>query len=271
MTMLGAGDLVASASAPVGPCRLCGVVGALEDSHIVSRWVYKRVGRLGGGQNAIIQIRGKIGTAHPGQGSEYLLCRSCEDRLEPAERYLSEISVQEDGTFPAFDLITPLPGFGPEAPVADARALDCSSIAYFAASVAWRASVSRHYPEVSLGSYEDTFADYLLGRGPFPSSTILVVELVRPPAGQATRPDFFALAPYESRHANGHVHEFTIVGVRFRLFVGRWRERVPALEPFSLAEHKRILLTDGQKVSDLIREAVQESTPKGKARKAWGL
>jgi hypothetical protein len=96
--------------------------------------------------------------------------------------------------------------------------MDIGKIAYFAASVFWRASVSdwpiqgRVVPKISLGALQAEFADYLLGRPQFPTSCNLLVYV----AGDATPP----LAMHPPQCGNSKSLEecrFSIPGIRFSL------------------------------------------------------
>jgi hypothetical protein len=96
--------------------------------------------------------------------------------------------------------------------------MDVEKIAYFAASVFWRASVSdwpiqgKVVPKISLGALQGEFADYLLGRSRFPTSCNLLIYV----AGDTTPP--IAMHPPQCGNAGGLDEcRFSIPGMRFSL------------------------------------------------------
>jgi len=86
-----------------GTCMLCRTVNVdLIDSHIVSRWIYRRILEYApaAGPQGIAVADGRAGYSGK-QLSTYLLCRPCEDLLGDWESYAASISLQDDSmTFP---------------------------------------------------------------------------------------------------------------------------------------------------------------------------
>ena len=247
-------------SAEVAPCRLCSTQAPLQRSHIIPRWAYRRVVALG--NEPPVQIGNGVAMLSGSQDVELLLCSACEQRFGIVENYISRIVVQEDGAFPALDATTLVPGRqDAELRVATAQSLDRDAIARFAAMVIWRASESSLYPNLSLGDvYAQRFADYLLGRSPFPSQTRLVVELLMP---SEPRIDRAVIKPESAREPAGYrLHQFVVFGLWFRLFVGG-RSSEP-LASISFVETGLVLLSDGERLRESMSASARSAIRRGR-------
>lgn len=235
-------------------CRLCGGLGPLQWSHIVPAWAYRRT-LSGGPDGQPVRLEDGIAVRSVRQESEQLLCHKCEQALGKDEKYISGVSLQPCGSFPAWEGLR----WGPGSPTAEGPLLDRHAVSRFAASVVWRASVSSLYPRVSLGSYELAFQEYLLGRSPFPSGARLVVELIRSISGPQV--ERAVVLPMMANQGGHKTHEFGVCGFWFRLFVGR---RLPdEVEPASFVDTGRVVLSDGARLRDALRTAVQSSERRG--------
>src|ERR1035438_9226494 len=119
---------------PIAPCRLCGQVRELRDSHIVPAWCYERI-RHGpeGRQDAPVLLDAATERAvySTRQISEHLLCHACEEAFSVDEGYTSGILVQEDATFPWLEMV---PG-GAEERVVPAEDVDTMAISRFMYSI----------------------------------------------------------------------------------------------------------------------------------------
>ena len=253
---------VARPPAPTAPCKLCGTTAVLQWSHIIPRWTYRRlIASVPGGPQNPVQVSDDVAITSGEQDAEYMLCRPCEERIGPSEKYAASIALNEDGTFPAIDKTTVVPTPpDPEWKIGDASALDCDVIAYFVASVVWRASVSARFPKVSLGTkYDTAFADYLLGRTTFPSSARLMVELMQP--GNLPRVDRMIVAPEGQRDDGFHVYQFCMFGMWFRLMVGNVLP--DSIKPVSFVDTKLVLLSNGLRLLKEVSSKAKAATPKG--------
>ncbi|WP_148712929.1 hypothetical protein [Corallococcus sp. AB030] len=191
-----------------------------------------------------------------------MLCRECEERIGKAEDYVSSVSLQSDGSFPAYGDTVLIPmGLDPDWELGNASALDCEAIAYFAASIVWRASVSTLYSKISLGSkYESKFRDYLLGKAPFPKEARLLVEFIRP--ANLPRIDRVVVMPEVQREDTSHLYQFCIFGMRFRLLVGRL---VPSVfNHASFVETRYVILSDGRDLLSVVADKAKRATRKGR-------
>lgn len=227
-----------------GPCRLCRVPSVLQWSHIVPRWTYRRIVHTNpaGGANPVM-VRDDEARLGGEQYAEYLLCRRCEARVGLWDRHVAELALQPNGKFPAVER-APLIGelSGRELQVVDLSALNVGKIALFAASVIWRASISRTFARVRLGPYEDPIRNYLLDDGSsFPAFARLFVHIIRP--DERTPVDRIVAMPYAGRQDRYHTHRFALFGFLFSLFVGG---ELPAVfDEACVVKTRRGLIDDG--------------------------
>ncbi len=236
-----------------GACKLCGDAGPLEDSHIIPRWVYRRVSRLNPGESGSNPVHVGDGRSmlRPTQLKEYLLCKRCEARIKPWEDCVAAISLQEDDRFPALEAATPFVGnVGDPLILADASTLDIEKLVRFAVSVIWRASVSSKVPEVKLGRHEEGVAAYLRDdSAPFPEHARLRLELIRPMS--EARFDRSVWGPYTHRDDLHlvRVHSFYWFGMWFHLHVGC--EGASRVDLMCLANQGKLAITDGALLSEI--------------------
>ena len=214
-----------------GRCRLCLQAEVkLENSHVIPAGFYRLLRDSGavGNPNPWI-MRGKTQVQTSAQERAYLFCRTCEHRLNVSgERWMFRNGVKRDGSFPLRDLLAGQPSvLGPQARpwhkaylAANIPSVDVNAIAYFAASVFWRASIhlwrDSEY-QVRLGPYSEIFRGFLMGEAVFPKHAFLNVR-VR--LGEYAA----GLCQYPSRLRRVddlHAYVFTMPGINFHLFVGR--------------------------------------------------
>ena len=89
----------------IGTCRLCRADGELRDSHIMPRWVFRRIIHFGPDPQPIL-IENGTRRSTGDQDTEYLLCESCEQRFGRWENDVSQLALQLDDSFPAFEALT---------------------------------------------------------------------------------------------------------------------------------------------------------------------
>ena len=144
--------------------------------------------------------------------------------------------------------------------------VNMDALAYFAASVIWRAAArtwSYHdsREQLSLGPYHEAFRLYLLGQQEFPTSAALWINVWQTPINLCVMPRTLSAAGH--RH-----HNFTVPGISFHLFVG---QRIPAGTRLACAvrsPERMILLSDDMNEPMLagISRMVNRSRPKGSLR-----
>jgi hypothetical protein len=243
-------------------CRLCDAPGPVQLSHIVPAWMYRRTVRLNASAGTSpVHVGGGVAVLHPKQLTDYLLCPVCEARFKRWEDYLAAVSLQEDDRFPALDAMR-VEGVAGEVVSADASALDCDALARLAVSVTWRASVSEMVPEVDLGPFEDSLAQYLLTDGaPLPEHA-RVMFMVTPPMGPEQRVDRIVSHPYARRVATFRLHGFHTFGAWFATCVGnslpRW------VDTCCITTSRRGFVVSGRERYEALVGMIAESTPKGK-------
>jgi hypothetical protein len=240
----------------LGACRLCGELRDLQDSHILPQWTYRRAAQGSDGrQSALVFVDAKRRTSvlTNKQLKEQLLCFDCEQRFCRLERYVSQIAVQDDGSFPWLETVHEIPSFRR---IKDSSTVDVETIARFACSVVWRGSVSSTL-KPSLGEHEQPMAEYLLDSGALPTEVCVVVHLLTDPRLQRT------LIPPQGQNSDGFdTHWFVVCGAEFQVFVG---PRIPAeLRAGCLVRKGVVIISEGADVMSLLVPSLAAGVPKGK-------
>lgn len=214
-------------------CRLCEQHEPLVRSHLIPAAVYRLLRNSSSAQNPLVGRPGKEPVSSSFQYQAKLLCRNCEERFNRCgEHWVFRHGLHADGSFP---LRTLLRKGRPAASwphnqtriyqAANFRQINVSAIAYFAASIFWRASIHswerKKEPPVKLGRYEQEFKSYLLGQLSFPEHAALWA-IVR----EEGIADFVTHVPTSKRGAGFHAHNFTMPGFGFMLFVGRYLQPI---------------------------------------------
>lgn len=249
---------------PTGICRLCQAANVvLIDSHIVSRWIYRRTLEYdpAAGVHGVAVADGRAGYSGK-QMSTYLLCRPCEDLLGDWEDYAASVSLQEDSvTFPILGSAIVIMATSDAAVAQLTGGVDVDKLSRFAVSVFWRADVAQTEPVVDLHLAREPIRAYLLG-APLPSQIDLVLTVLRPRPG-VRRIDRTVIYP-ETNSEDGDRHEFVACGMRFTLFT----KPSPDVLVASLPRKGRLVASDGSDLLATVTNRVQASAPYGKlARK----
>jgi hypothetical protein len=208
-----------------------------------------------------VAVRNGLAMYSGTQYKEYMLCEPCEARFAGWEDYVARICLQEDDRFPALEAVVPI---GPRS--GDASALDCAVIARFAASVIWRASASAQFPEVRLGPYASEIVEYLKDdTARLPERSRLLVELFHmkgyPPEIRSVT-DHAVVAPGSWRWRGHRDHRFAWFGMWFSLSVGG--ELPPYLNSMCIERSSRVVLGDGTRHLEAMRELLEKTRPRGK-------
>jgi hypothetical protein len=211
-----------------------------------------------------VRIRDDAAFIECAQLTDYLLCAGCEDRFGHWENYVARISLQLDDKFSALDVVKPLPGLiSMAAVVADASELDCPSLARFAVSVFWRASVSSKLPDVRLGRYETDITGYLQDdNAGLPSSARLVIHLFR--TDGPVRYDKWAVTePTVLKQPGAYMHRFGGFGMQFGLFVGGALPPGLMLDELCFCSTRRVGISSGDQVRQDFERTFSQVRPKG--------
>ena len=206
-------------------CKLCLLDNVqLQNSHIIPKWAYKEV--RGGSKDIINYAKGIVGYSDK-QLKELLLCSACEQKIGLRERYIKSISFEKREECNAIHLLNFNVGQSnnnEQIAWTDASLLDKQSIAYFAVSVIWRASVSSEGKrKVSLGPYQEVLRRYLNGEIDFPKEANLRISFHDPYKSEAFHQ--LATLPATNKLSNKshyvYCHRFLCVGVLYELFLGK--------------------------------------------------
>jgi hypothetical protein len=194
--------------------------------HLLARGFYSLIG-----PRPILMTR-RVQVATNKQLTANLFCRGCEDRFNKGgERWVIANCWRSAHEFPLREALlrsgaVVVAPEGALLPAAAAPAVDVGQLAYFAASVFWRAAVPGWPPLVGqpvvpleLGSQSEELRLYLLGKAGFPANAALFVYVSLasdpiPVRANMNPPKFYS--PAEGQP----FHRFLVCGITFDLFVG---------------------------------------------------
>jgi hypothetical protein len=213
----------------IGKCKLCLADGVeLQDSHFLPKGVY-RILRDDGAPNPHPWIISERKTAQISfQLKAHLLCRDCEQRLsKQGEKWVLENCLKKDRSFPLATVLAARPPevFSSTNPTrvyfADkVHEIDCSALAYFAASMFPRGSIHGWSEDgaipVKLGPFQESFRAYLMGLADFPVDCALLVTV-----REGKEIDRLTHAPVGERREFCHIYKFPMPGLAFSLAVGK--------------------------------------------------
>lgn len=213
-----------------GKCRLCLKERVdLQESHFLPKGLYRlmRGDPAKGNPNPWHLTReGQVQTSK--QHKAHLLCLPCEQRFSKnGEDWIFRNGIRRNGGFRlASVLASRPPDFS--SPQTSSKVyyatgipeINVAAIAYFAASVFWRASVYGWNDDASfkvkLGPYEEEFRRYLAGEADFPLNAALLVCV------RETGPlSHITFEPAGGRLNTVHAHKFAMPGFSFTLFVSK--------------------------------------------------
>ncbi len=240
---------------PEGTCRLCLKTAQLQDSHHLPKATYRLASKLGRGNASPIFTDGKTALETSLQLRKDLLCPTCEGLFSKrGETWIMKHCRRSDHEFrlrEAFGKYQP-----PEIKTiatARNRLVDGDALAYFAASMFWRAAVTEWraptrghaVAKLDLGPYEQALRLYLTEQADFPERVALIVfvgSLTAKMANGIMIPP--GLSSAEASHSR---YSFAIPGIRFDLVTGSavppdvrgTLHRACAREPYSYVSGRR--------------------------------
>ncbi|HEX9256509.1 MAG TPA: hypothetical protein VF938_13235 [Candidatus Angelobacter sp.] len=168
---------------PHGVCKLCLLEKDLRRSHLMAKSLYKKSGSDDPKQPHPL-VRTKKG-ARPSsyQVQDYVFCHDCEQRFgKEGEDYMMRLVTRRDGSFPLLEMLERVKGsakgsYWTAYSITDAPSVQRDKIAYFVASIFYRASVHKWKHEsgeiisIDLGAENnETLRQYLLGKTGFPTN-----------------------------------------------------------------------------------------------------
>jgi hypothetical protein len=220
----------------IEPCRLCLKTKELQDSHLIPAAFYKLLGP----NPVVVNPNSQGRTSKQVRGR--MLCGTCEHRFNlGGENWVLKNFWRSPTRFRLRDALlaaTPVRSTLPYEGFAGASTpgVDVDKIAYFGASIFWRACLpgwrgARGYELVPLvlGTYEDELRLFLLGERSFPDDVALVTALG---VSMEVHRTGVAIDPWTKErhpHMGYEHHRFVVPGICFDMFTGRgipthWRE-----------------------------------------------
>jgi len=213
----------------IGKCKLCLADGVqLHDSHFLPKGVYKIL-RDDDAANPNPWIISERKTAQICfQLKAHLFCHDCEQRLNrQGEKWVLSNCLKKDGSFPLASFLASRPPdiFSATNPTrvyfaANIPEIDCSALAYFAASMFWRGSIHGWSENgaipVKLGPFQESFRQYLMGQEDFPVDCALLVTV-----REGKEIDRLTYSPIGERREHCHMFKFPMPGLAFSLAVGK--------------------------------------------------
>ena len=211
----------------IGACPLCTRDGQeLQNSHYQPAGVYRVLRDETQGNPNPLKLTDKGVIQDSLQLSDYLLCRSCEQRLNRnGESWFLAHCWRRN----QFRLASMLDSSSPQLTFPKTRTeiyhaagipgLNVLALAYFASSMFWRASVHQweECKGIDLGPYEERLRRYLMDETEFPADCALLVSIPANPTPFVG----LSLVPYGGRKADYHCWKLVVLGVAFHLLVGK--------------------------------------------------
>ena len=215
----------------VDKCKLCAVVKELCDSHYLPKRLYAflRATQLKN-PNPVMEVGGELRQLSI-QYRGHVFCETCEGLFSKhGEKWvLANIPHEYDAVFPlqdAINLLTPV-FKGNDLVLCDVNGLsafDLKQLAYFGMSIFWRAAVHEWKtttglvaPKVELGALEEPIRKFLLGDGPLPDDTKMVLTIDVWPYKKILQ---VAYPPCVAHLQGCQRYWFYIPGLFFSLFLG---------------------------------------------------
>jgi hypothetical protein len=157
--------------------------------------------------------------------------------------------------------------------------IDSGALAFFAASVFWRAAV-HHWrylrlapiSRIVLGPYQEQLRKFLLGEQRFPDSVGIWVWV-----SSYDQPSRAITTPHSMRYWDCHVHSFDIPGIRFMMIVGRALPDFVRLMCILNGRDQPILVSDAPddilstKLNELSRSTRLSDVLQKKGKWSWSL
>jgi hypothetical protein len=215
----------------LGTCRLCLKSDAhLQNSHFIAAAFYKIGRALDSTFPHPVFVTPDVSVMTSEQTSERLLCADCEQRFNRGgEDWILRQCWKTEADFPLYDTLKKT--LAPRNVLtnhirwetAGIAAIDMEKLAYFAASVIWRAGVhdwrvlKQKRPRLRLGPYEEALRQYLVG-GSFPQNVILMVAV----SGVTDSVRNITITfPYLKDHQRDYrLYVFRIPGIAFLIYAG---------------------------------------------------
>lgn len=244
-------------AAPIGTCKLCLRAGVeLRESHIVPRWVYKRILRE---QGDIVQLKGRDIVASCDQLKEYLLCHDCEQLCGRTENDVSKLTEPSKRGTRLEQLLGPTIARHELFDLHSVPPSVSASLSRFGAIMVWRASASKEADQCRLGpKYEETLRQYIAQPdSAWPASATCFVWL-----HQNNIMNGAAGPPVTERSGTCHFHRFPLCGLEFVLFVGG--SLPPYVQRLHLLQANNIALAGPGQLDEWLSGPLLRATVRGR-------
>lgn len=209
-----------------GACRLCEKIANLRMSHLIPAEVYRHIrGDEAGNPNPVL-FSDRLRMTTSRQARQHLLCDLCEERFNSrGERWALSQMRLADGSFALGESLTVQQ---PTDKTLHAKWYPAppnfEQLAYFAASVFWRAAVATwrmpkssawYSVKIDLGPFERRLREFLLeDKAAFPDGMALGLQVILHPV--ASR---LLVMPMAGRMSDCRYYRFQIPGLNFWLWV----------------------------------------------------
>lgn len=208
-------------SSEVGLCAGCLLRAELRDSHVLSKFAYRRHERHG----PTIEVRDGAARFQARQRTERLLCDACEQITGDDETAVSAWCWSSGSTSPALDEVRAHRFVNsPGRMFADGSGLPVDALCRVAMGVVFKAHASRTFANTSLGPYADPFREFVFDSGPYPLDVVLCLDVLEP---SKSVPAPWGIFPPETKaHPSPggdrfRAHFFQLPGLLFHVLVGR--------------------------------------------------
>jgi uncharacterized protein YlaI len=260
----------------VGKCALCLQVKELQDSHFAPKALYRCLRMPSGDNPDPVVITKETARLTSKQIKDYLLCCDCEQRFsQEGESWVLRNFDRGSGQFTLQSLLLGRePKFALPSvkliPTTQIPAIDTRKLAYFAASVIWRAGAHRWRfgneqvkPIEITPEHLESLRLYLLGETAWPREAYLWLSVA-----EMSQPEYrFFTPPYGGFDQDHYSFRFPMPGMFFALFMGSLVP--PMIREACLANSPDKLIHLVPSMGDLFRQLgaqFSESTPVGAIR-----
>lgn len=247
-------------------CALCNETKKLQDSHLIPKWIYKRLQKSLQGRKDPVQVFGGAAFATSAQVKGYLLCDDCERLFGEKEDYIARLTGENNRRLNNLINSDDRKGVKHVQIIELPDTIKTENLIYFATSIIWRASVMPNAKSCVLGKYQELLRSYLLGEDKFPQSIHISMQIIEP-SERFTCPELVLNHPTSVKRNFGWFHSFLAHGLMFRFFMGRSFNEEPNYLNLAISHEKKyIYVSKPENTEEFfdIYEAVQAAIPRGK-------
>ncbi len=204
---------------------MCGKTDNVSKSHYMPKAIYRLFAKAAEGSPNAVVITKTTSVQTSNQVTAPLLCGECEAMFSiRGEAWVMKHMCRSATEWRLRDIFSGSLDrlVNDRFPTASIQGANYNALAYFAASIFWRASahIWAFGPEkiggINLGPrYEVEFSEFLLGNADFPQDATLIVAV-----SNLNEPVMLAYPPHGNNMRRYHQYAFYVPGIRFHLFLG---------------------------------------------------